>query len=112
MATVQARIRTADGTESVFPVVVPALEAVRDFALDLHRASAPWEGDAFGWHAEYVPQRDEPPIQSRLHFTPAEFCIGESGVWFFSLLWENGPDAAPVEFVDESGLVRPNAIPQ
>lgn len=112
MATVQARIRTADGTESVFPVVVPDLEAVRDFALDLHRASAAWEGDAFGWHAEYVPQRDEPPIQSRLQFSPAEFCIGESSVWFFSLLWENGPDAAPVEFVDESGLVRPNAIPQ
>lgn len=106
MATVQARIRTADGTESVLPVVIPELEAVRAFANALHREGAGWSGDAFGWHAEYVPHQGIPPIQSRLEFTPAEFCIGESGVWFFSLLWEHGPDAAPAEFVDESGLVR------
>ncbi len=112
MATVQARIRTADGTESIFPVVVPDFEAVRDFAIALHRERAEWEGNAFGWHAEYAPYRDEPPIQSQQQFTPAEFCIGESGVWFFSLLWENGPDAAPVEFVDESGIVRQEAAAQ
>lgn len=106
MATVQARIRTADGTESVLPVVIPELEAVRAFANALHREGAAWAGDAFGWHAEYVPHQGIPPIQSRLEFTPAEFCIGESGVWFFSLLWEHGPDAAPAEFIDESGLVR------
>ena len=25
-------------------------------------------------------------------FTPADFTIGESGVWFFSLMWEYGKD--------------------
>jgi hypothetical protein len=106
MATVQAKIRTADGSESVVPIVVPEPEAVREFALALHRAGMAWAGDAFGWHAEYVPHRGEPPLQSRLPFSPAEFCIGESGVWFFSLLWEHGPDSAPVEFVDDAGIVR------
>lgn len=48
MATVQARIRAADGTESVLPVVVPDLDAVRDFAKALHREGAAWSGDAFG----------------------------------------------------------------
>ncbi len=106
MATVQARIRSADGHESVLPVVVPDLSAVRELALQLHAANKLWSGEAFGWQAEYTPQQSEPPLQSRLTFTPAEFCIGESGVWFFSLLWENGREAKPVEFLDESGIVR------
>jgi hypothetical protein len=48
-----------------------------------------------------------PPLQSRLSFTPAEFCIGESGVWFFSLAWERGHDAPPIEYLDDSGIVGP-----
>lgn len=27
--------------------------------------------------------------------TPADFCIGESGIWFFSLMWEHGKNAEP-----------------
>jgi hypothetical protein len=106
VATVQAKIRTADGHESVLPVVVPDLAVVRDFAAQLHASARPWQGEAFGWQAEYVPQRDTPPLESKLAFTPAEFCIGESGVWFFSLMWENGAGHPPVEFLDESGLMR------
>lgn len=86
--------------------MVPSLSEVRAFAAKAHERGVAWEGDAFGWHAEYVPQRAEPPVQSRLRFTPAEFCIGESGVWFFSLVWERGSEEAPVEFLDDSGLVR------
>jgi len=37
----------------------------------------------------------------------ASFTIGESGVWFFSLLWENGIDQPPVEFVDARNVVAP-----
>jgi hypothetical protein len=106
VVTVQAKIRAADGSESVLPVVIPDLNDVRELAVDLHQRGLVWEGDAFGWHAEYVPQRAEPPVQSNLGFTPAEFCIGESGVWFFSVVWEQGPASAPVEFLDDSGLVR------
>ena len=38
-------------------------------------------------------------------FTPADFCIGESGIWFFSLMWEHGSDANPVEFIDDRNLL-------
>lgn len=107
MATVQARIRGADGHESLLPVVVPDPEAVRAFAAGLHAAGTPWEGEAFGWQGEYVPESRERPLGSRLAFTPAEFCLGESGVWFFSLMWEHGVSAAPVEFIDESGIIHP-----
>lgn len=106
MATVQAIIRANDGSESVLPVVIPDLSDVRHLAGELHRAGAAWDGNAFGWHAEYVPQLADPPIQSSLTFSPAEFCIGESGVWFFSLVWERGVASDPVEFLDDSGIVR------
>jgi hypothetical protein len=38
---------------------------------------------------------------------PASFTIGESGVWFFSLLWENGIDQPAVEFLDDRSLLEP-----
>lgn len=103
----QARIRAADGRESLLPVVVPDLDAVRAFAAGRHAAGEPWQGEAFGWQGEYVPELRERPLGSRLDFTPAEFCLGESGVWFVSLMWEHGAAASPVEFIDESGLVHP-----
>jgi len=39
-------------------------------------------------------------------YTPADFAIGESGIWFFSLLWEHGRDAPPSEYLDDRNLVR------
>jgi hypothetical protein len=42
-----------------------------------------------------------------MHFTPADFWIGESGIWFFSLMWEQGKDKEPVEFLDERGIIQP-----
>jgi hypothetical protein len=110
MATVQARIKFVEGRESLLPVVVPEASAVRDFAAALHAEGKAWQGEAFGWQAEYVPESPLPPLHSRLSFTPAEFCIGESGVWFLSLAWERGRDAPPIEYVDDSGIVgRPTS---
>ena len=106
MANVQAKIRIADGHDSVIPVVLPDLEAVRAFAEVLQAKKAAWQGLAFGWEAEYVPQSGERPIDSQLMFTPAEFCVGESGVWFFSMTWELGPDSPAIEYLDDSGIVR------
>lgn len=88
------------------PVSVPDLEDVRAFAASLHRRGETWQGEAFGWSAEYNPQRDEPPLDSRMTFTPADFCIGESGIWFFSLQWESGRDAPPSEFIDDRNIIR------
>lgn len=45
-----------------------------------------------------------PPLDSRMTFMPADFCIGESGIWFYSLMWEHGNEAEPVEFLDDPTL--------
>ncbi len=105
MVTVKARIKVHDGCESLVPVLIPELDEVRRFAAELHALEKSWAGDAFGWPAEYHPQRPEPPLDSKLSFTPADFCIGESGVWFFSLMWEHGKSAPPVEFLDDSNIL-------
>jgi len=41
-----------------------------------------------------------------MKFTPADFCIGESDIWFFSLMWEHGKDAEPVEFLDDKNILE------
>ena len=69
------------------------------------RLGESWTGDAFGWPAEYHPQQTDPPLDSNLRFTPADLCIGESGVWFFSLMWEHGKDTPPVEFLDDKSFL-------
>jgi hypothetical protein len=93
------------------PVLIPALEDVRRFVSELHAQGKSWSGDAFGWPAEYHAEQPEPPLDSKLPFTPADFCIGESGVWFFSLMWEHGKDATPVEFLDDTNIMA-ETVPQ
>lgn len=75
------------------PVVVPYLDEVRQFAAKLHTERKAWKGEAFGWQVDYNPERSEPPLDSKMTFMPADFCIGESGIWFFSLIWEHGSEA-------------------
>ena len=106
MTAVKARIRLRDrDSEPVVPILVPDLEQVRRFALDVHTAGRPWKGEAFGWDAEYNPERAEPPPDSKMTFTPADFCIGESGIWFFSMMWEEGRRQSPVEYLDDRSVV-------
>lgn len=96
---------TNDDTRLI-PVSIPDLSDVRAFAAALHARGEAWQGEAFGWSAEYNPQREEPPLDSRMTFTPADFCIGESGIWFFSLQWEDGRDVPPAEFLDDRNIIR------
>jgi hypothetical protein len=105
VVTAKARIRIHEACESLVPVLIPELGEVRRFASERHAEGISWSGDAFGWPAEYHPQRDELPLDSKLQFTPADFCIGESGIWFFSLMWEHGKNEPPVEFLDDSHLL-------
>lgn len=91
------------------PVQLPELAEVRESAGELHALGKSWMGEAFGWPAEYHPERPEPPLDSKLRFTPAYFCIGESGVWFFSLMWEHGKNAPPVEFLDDRNILAETA---
>jgi hypothetical protein len=87
--------------------VVPKLNEVKEFVNKLHMQGKYWKGEYLGRQAEYNPQSDEKPLDSNMQFTPADFWIGESGIWFFSLMWEHGKDQEPVEFLDERGLVQP-----
>ena len=91
--------------ELVLPVSIPDLTDVRKFATSLHVKGKAWTGEAFGWPAEYNPERPEPPLDLKKTFTPADFCVGERGIWFFSLMWEHGSDSEPVEFLDNRNIV-------
>lgn len=95
-----------DDDTRLIPISIPVLDDVRAFAADLHHRGEAWQGEAFGWSAEYNPQRDEPPLDSHMTFTPADFCIGESGIWFFSLQWEGGRNAPAPEFIDDRNIIR------
>jgi len=101
----KVKIKTVDYGVPVVPVVIPDLDEVRSFAAELHARGKAWQGEVFGWQAEYHPQKSTPPLDSRMKFTPADFCIGESDIWFFSMMWENGKDAEPVEFLDDKNLL-------
>jgi hypothetical protein len=105
VVTVKARIQTRGDYAPVVPLVIPDLGEVRAFAANLHAQGKPWMGEAFGWPAEYHPERPEAPLDSKMTFTPADFCIGESGIWFFSLMWERGRHQEPVEFLDNRNIV-------
>ncbi len=105
MIAVKARIKTREGHVSIVPIIIPDLDEVRKYAATRHAQGGPWEGEAFGWPAEYNPERLEPPLDSKMTFTPADFCIGESGIWFFSLLWEHGREAEPTEFLDDRNIL-------
>ncbi len=106
MLTVRARVQMHGDEAPIVPIVIPDLDDVRSFAAALHQDGRAWRGVAFGWQAEYNPQQDTPPLDSHMTYTPADFSIGESGIWFFSLLWEHGRDALPVEFLDDRNILR------
>jgi hypothetical protein len=105
VVTAKARINIRDKYTSIVPVLVPRLDDVRQFAAKLHAEGQPWQGEAFGWQAEYNPEQAEPPLDSKMTYTPADFCIGENGIWFFSLTWERGKAAEPIEFLDDRNIV-------
>jgi len=105
MLTVRAQVHPQSEITPVVPIVVPELHVVRKFAKQLHAAGKPWVGEAFGWSAEYNPEQPEPPLDSKMTFTPADFSLGESGVWFFSLTWEYGKARRPVEYLDDRNII-------
>lgn len=86
--------------------IIPETSEVKKFAQKLHVSGNHWKGEFLGWQTEYTPESNEKPLDSNMQFTPADFWIGESGIWFFSLMWEHGKNKEPVEFLDERGLVQ------
>lgn len=106
MLTAKVKITPRENYAPILPVAIPDLQEVRAFAKTLHAAEKYWKGEFLGWQAEYTPGSNEKPLDSNMQFTPADFWIGESGIWFFSLMWEHGKNKEPVEFLDERGLVQ------
>ena len=101
------------------PISIPDLENVRALAARLHGAGQSYQDRAWGWAVTYEPELDEPDAEVEVPdgkggfsthrmrlWTPASFTIGESGVWFFSLLWENGTDQPPVAFLDNRNILE------
>ncbi|MCX6048715.1 MAG: hypothetical protein NT075_26735 [Chloroflexi bacterium] len=101
------------------PVFIPNLDDVRILADRLHVGGKSYHDRAWGWEVTYEPELDEPEAEVEVPdgkggfvtqamplWTPASFTIGESGVWFFSLLWENGSQQPPVEFLDNRNIVK------
>jgi len=74
----------ADDYMPVVPVIIPDLDEVREFAYQLHATGKEWRGEVFGWQAEYNPQRSDPPLDSKMKFTPADLL--EKVIFGFSLL--------------------------
>jgi hypothetical protein len=104
--TAKARVPQQADYSPVLPVLIPDLREVKAFARHLHAAGKPWEGEIFGWPAAYSPESRKKPAGSKMRYTPADFWIGESGIWFYSLMWEHGKTKEPVEFLDDRGIVK------
>ena len=104
MTTAKAKIKTYNDNDATVPILIPDITEVKIFAFKLHSEGKAWKGEAFGWQAEYNPELPEPPLDSKMSFTPADFYIGESEIWFFSLMWEHGKDEEPVEFLDDKSI--------
>ena len=106
------------GRSSTVSFSIPEIGYVRELAKELHDANAPFHGQAWGWEITYEPEINEHEAvvdvpdgrggfttQVMPLWTPASFTIGESGIWFYSLMWENGADQPPVAFLDDRGIV-------
>jgi hypothetical protein len=105
--TVKAKLELADDITLIVPIIIPEITEVKEWVTQIHQQGQAWRGEIGGWQAEYNPERAEPPLDSKMTFTPADFCIGESDIWFYSLMWEAGKDNEPVEYLDESHILEP-----
>lgn len=100
------------------PISIPNLDDIRRLAARLHESGKPYHDRAWGWEVTYEPELSESEAEVEVPdgeggfvsqvmplWAPASFTIGESGVWFFSLMWENGADQPPVEFLDDQNIL-------
>ncbi|MBI4670823.1 MAG: hypothetical protein HY741_04030 [Chloroflexi bacterium] len=117
LVTVNTQARQGVARTITIPVFIPDLDQVRELAMSLHRAGRSFQERVWGWLVTYEPEiREEAAVvqvpdgqgglidQERDLWSPASFTIGENGVWFFSMLWENGANKPPVEFLETETL--------
>jgi len=98
---------------------IPDLSDVQKLAASLHATGQSYHDHVWGWEVTYEPELNEADAEVEVPdgkggyttqimslWTPASFVIGESGVWFFSLLWEHGVDQEPVAFLDDRNVLK------
>ena len=103
---VRVRVTIDDEFRPAIPAMIPDLRDVREFASRLHLKNEDWQGEAFGWDAEYHSSRPESPENSWISFTPADFWIGDASIWGFSMMWEDGDSKPPVETISDWNVVE------
>jgi len=59
--TVKAQISNQSDQPSVVSVDIPDLAEVRAFANHIHATGKHWQGELFGWQAEYAPEKRKKP---------------------------------------------------
>ena len=119
LVTINTRSAKGHSRSVTVPVSIPDLADVRALAARLHLAAKSYRDRVWGWEATYEPELKEAnaevqvpdgqggfATQSMPLWMPASFTIGESGVWFFSMLWENGANQAPIEFADDRNILN------
>jgi hypothetical protein len=119
LVTVNTHPHNGHSRAVAVPISIPDLSDVRKLAARLHAAGQSYHDYVWGWEVTYEPELTEEAAEVEVPdgkggyttqimslWTPASFGIGESGVWFFSLLWEQGVDQEPVEFLDDRSLVK------
>jgi hypothetical protein len=118
LVTVNTHTDNGPSRAVAIPLFIPNLDEVRALAMRLHEDAQPYQGRTWGREVTYKPEVTEPDAevevpdgkggfvtQTMSLWMAASFTIGESGVWFFSLLWENGVDQPPGEFLDDRNVI-------
>lgn len=119
LVTVNTHFQEGQSRSVTIPVFIPKLDDVRALAARLHHVGQAYHNRVWGWDVTYEPELNEPEAEVEVPdnkggfvtqimplWTPASFTIGESGVWFFSLMWENGSHQPPVEFLDDRNVLE------
>jgi hypothetical protein len=91
--------------QAIIPVTVPDIDEIRRFADELHARNVEFDDEVWGWPVHYDPELPEPPVDSRLSFTPASFWIGVWPIWYVSLTWEYGRGREPHVLVGQENMV-------
>ena len=118
LVTVNTHLHEGHSRSVTIPVFIPKLDDVRALAARLHYVGQSYQDRVWGWEVTYEPELDESEAEVEVPdgkggfitqimplWTPASFTIGESGVWFFSMMWENGSNQPPVEFLDDRNVL-------
>lgn len=119
LVTINTHAHNGYSRSVAVPISIPDLSDVQKLAARLHAAGQSYHDYVWGWEVTYEPELNEAAAEVEVPdgkggyttqimplWTPASFGIGESGVWFFSLLWEHGVDQEPVEFLDDRNILQ------